>query len=85
MSNSGATSVDVHISNCNYAFVFYDIIWRTTAKRSFCNSYFFFIIATNWKTIHHINIIVVSQKMENKIKQHLYIFATVLDNVDIYM
>lgn len=46
----------------------------------------FFIIATNWKTIHHINIIVVFQKMENKIKQHLYIFfATVLDNVDIYM
>lgn len=34
----------------------------------------FFIIATNWKTIHHINIIVVFQKMENKIKQHLYIF-----------
>lgn len=36
---------------------------------------FFFIIATNWKTIHHINIIAVFQKMENKIKQHLYIFC----------
>ena len=27
-----------------------------------------FIIATNWKTIHHINIIVVSQKMEKQNK-----------------
>lgn len=36
--------------------------------------FFLIIIATNWKTIHHINIITVSQKMENKIKQHLYIF-----------
>lgn len=36
---------------------------------------FFFIIATNWKTIHHINIIAIFQKKrKTKIKQHLYTF-----------
>lgn len=35
----------------------------------------FFIIATNWKTIHHINIIAIFQKKsKTKIKQHLYTF-----------
>lgn len=61
----------------------------TQAKAIFSNSFtfFFFIIATNWKTIHHINIIAIFQKKrKTKIKQHLYtFFATVLDNVDIYM
>lgn len=48
----------------------------------------FFIIATNWKTIHHINIIAIfPKKKENKNKTTFiyFFFATVLDNVDIYM
>lgn len=36
--------------------------------------HFFFIIATNWKTIHHINIIAVFQKMEKPNKTTLIYF-----------
>lgn len=37
---------------------------------------FFFIIATNWKTIHHINIIAVFQKMEKPNKTtFIYFFC----------